>query len=67
MTYYVKVSYYDEPSDLEEYDSRDEAGDAYSHSLELADHRVMGDVAGISYGKHLPNGKREVFASRSYS
>lgn len=66
MSYYVKVSFFDDQPDLENYDTRDEAGEVYSHSLELADQRVLGDVAGISYGRHLPNGKREVLASRSY-
>ena len=66
MTYYVKVSFYNDQPDLEEYATQEEAGDAYSQSCELADQHALGDVAGISYGKHLPNGKRQVSASRSY-
>ena len=67
MTYYARVSYYDEPSEIAEFDTLEEAAESYALTLDLASHNVMGDIAGASYGKHLPNGKREVYASKQFT
>jgi len=66
LTYYTKVSYHDEPSESESFDNEADAHEAYAELIGQALDGALGDVAGCSWGRFLPHGKRRVFASRQF-
>jgi len=66
MVYWVRVSYYDEESDTEEYETLDEAVSAYLEALDMNHDGVLGDVSRISYGKRDADGKSTRLACRDF-
>jgi hypothetical protein len=66
MKLYTKVSYYDEPSETDEFDNECDAHEAYAELISQAVDGALGNVAGCSWGQFLPNGKRRVFSSRQF-
>ena len=66
MVYWVRVSYYDDESDTEEYVTLDEAVSAFSDTLDMNHDGVLGDVSRISYGKRDADGKSTRLATRDF-
>jgi hypothetical protein len=66
MVYWVRVSYYDDESDTEEYETLDEAVSAFSDALDMDHDCVLGDVSRISYGKRDADGKSTRLGYRDF-
>ena len=65
--YYVRVAFYDDNPDIEEYGTLDEAQEAFSNSLDAKRDGVMGDVQLISIGKVDLDGKMKRIDAREFA
>jgi hypothetical protein len=67
MTYYTRIAYYDEETDVEEYGTQEEAATAYVTALDArADAgRQFGDCSRISWGR-IVNGKMKPINAKTY-
>ena len=64
--FYVRIGYYDQESDIEEYGTVDEASEGYCTAIDMQRDRVLGDVSRISYGKYQVDGKMKSIDGRNY-
>ena len=64
-TFYTRVSYFDQESDIEEYGTVDEASEGYCTAIDMERDNVLGDVSRISYGKYV-NDKMVAIAAKNY-
>lgn len=64
MTYYVRVTYYDDNTDVEEYQNIDEAQEAYAETVYAMQDKALGDVYSISCGKTTTDGMKRISAVR---
>lgn len=66
MIYYVRVAFYDERPDIEEYESIEEAQEAYATALEQSADCVLGDVCTISMG-NVVDGKMKRITAKEFA
>lgn len=64
--FYVRVAFYDDYADVEEYGTKEEAIEAYINSIDAARDGALGDVATITYGEYI-HGKMSSIARKDFS